>query len=79
MKKGFKEYSMLLRQNYKPNLILQLKYSMIEVNVIIVSYVHQKSKYKIIIILSQHDCICLFISELNDFNKVTCDKNRNAK
>ena len=22
MKKGFKEYSMLLRQNYKPNLIL---------------------------------------------------------
>ena len=37
MKKGFKEYSILLLQNYKPNLILQLKYSMIEVNVIIVS------------------------------------------
>lgn len=37
MKKDFKEYFMLLRQNYKPNLILQLKYSLIEVNVIIVS------------------------------------------
>ena len=37
MKKGFKEYSMLLRQNYKPNLILYVKYSMIEVNVIILS------------------------------------------
>ena len=37
LKKGFKEYSMLLRQNYKPNLILLVKYSMIEVNVIIVS------------------------------------------
>ena len=37
MKKDFKEYFILLRQNYKPNLILQLKYSLIEVNVIIVS------------------------------------------
>ena len=39
----------------------------------------KNSKYKIIIILSQRDCICLFISVLNDFNKVTCDKNINAK